>query len=412
VQSLITPGDIEMEDNFATLAGLQILKNILKKTEQTAEVKRALAHIDVMLNGGITLNGFRTIGLLSFIYNGGFDKEGGIFFANGFALTPSSTNDWQPGSSPGINFSIVSTNLWALSALGVETIDNWFGNGASLKIWQTVRDNGGYFNNGQLWGLGYSLNNNVGSQPEAIMTAANTAAAINALNSLIDFYGDSEEGADLRSDLTALEQNIQNLRNDLYLNAGFNNATPREFFITVPGNLGDAYLYASKRFPVPFDWNANTLSSINANAWVLMNDFDFNPFQYKGKLPGEDYPIPAQINIMDTDIELTDGALPKTVVVRFSAGNLGSIRRLAIRYNRDGSQTNWIIAAIIDQREGFATLPQGAKAISISFVNNDFANACEVNPAADICIDNDCMNVKTINARWSSNGLGNCDLSF
>ncbi|CDZ79210.1 hypothetical protein BN59_03528 [Legionella massiliensis] len=411
VQTLISPSDISIEDNFAVLAGLQILKHILQNTQQTAEVTQALARIKVMLQGGRTLNGFKTLGLLSFLYNGAFDTQNQIFFTNGTALIPSSINDWLPSTASRNSFSAVTTNLWALSALGVETIDSWFGKGTALKIWQSVRDNGGYFNNGQLWGMGYSLNNNVGSQPEAIMTSAGTAAAINALNSLIDFYADSSDSADFQADLASMQLNINNLRNDLYLDANFADATPREFFTIVPPDMGQAYLYASKRFPIPLDWNANTLASINGNAWVLMNNFSFNPFQYQGKLAGENYPVPTKVNILDSNVELPGGALPQTVVVHFTAGNLGSIRRLIVRYNMDGSQTNWIISAISDQREGFATIPQGAKAIAISFVNNDFANACEINPASDICIDNDCLNVKTISTHWSSNGQGSCDLN-
>ncbi|WP_019217073.1 hypothetical protein [Legionella tunisiensis] len=65
-QGLIPEGEISVEDNFSVLAGLQILKHILENTEQTAEVSLALQRIDVMLNGGKTVNGYDTLGLLSF----------------------------------------------------------------------------------------------------------------------------------------------------------------------------------------------------------------------------------------------------------------------------------------------------------------------------------------------------------
>ncbi|KTC89230.1 MULTISPECIES: hypothetical protein [Legionella] len=411
IQVPLQLGEISIEDNFEVLAGLQILKAILQKTIQTVEVRQAIASINIMLYGGRTINGFRTLGLLNFLYNGSFDVENGLFITGGIALTPSATDDWQPGRSFRASFTAVSTNLWAISALGVETIDNWFGRGTALKIWQTVRNNGGFFNNGELWGLGFSLNNNVGAKPESIMAAAQTAAAVNALNSLIDFYRNSDiDVRDLEEDLASLQLNFSHLRNDRYLDSNFVDATPREFFITVPPVIGQAFLHASKRFSIPFDWNANTIASINANAWVIMNNFNFNPFQYGGRPEGENYPIPQKVDILDKTVQTITDALPMDVTVNFSAGELGPIRRLVLRYNLDGSQTNWIVAANIDQRDGFTTLPRGTKAISISTSEDDFNNICHINPATSLCADRDCLTVRSINAHWSADGLGNCDL--
>ncbi|MBA3535300.1 MAG: hypothetical protein H0T84_01625 [Tatlockia sp.] len=408
--------DISIEDNFAVLAGLQILKNSLQNTAQTAEVIQALERINIMLNGGITLNGYRTNGLLSFLFNGAFDVQNRIFYTRGTSRRTTETNDWRPYPSDIKSYTAINTNLWAISALGVETIDNWFGSGTALQLWQTLRERAGYFNNnhtitGEFWGLGTSFNNNLGVKPDALMTTAETAAAINALNSLIDFYGDSSQTVNLSEDLNALEQNILHLRNDLYLEANFMYGTTKDFFITLPTNLGQAYLYASRRFPIPFDWNANTLVSTLANCWVLMNNFNFNPFQYRGKLSGENYAIPESLPILNSDKELADGSLTKIVVAPFKAGDFDGFRRLAVRYNFDGSQTNWITSEITTQREGFVTLPRGTKAISISFIGESFVNVCQIIPATDLCIDEDCVAIRTINARWSLNGLGNCDLS-
>lgn len=288
-------GLISIEDNFAVLAGLQLLKRSLEKVEQTPRVRRALARIEVMLNGGLSLNGFRTNGLLSFLYNGAFDRENGLFLSGGSAPIPSSTSNWRARPLAAESFSAVNTNLWAISALGVETIDGWFGAGTALRLWQRLRDEGGYFNNGELWGFGYSLNNNLGDRTEGLMASAETAAAINALYSLISFYAENEAIPNLRADLRALQQNLVRLRNDVYLESNFNEATPASSFVSVPPKLGQAYLYASRRFQMPLDWNANTLASINANAWVLMNRFHFNPLQFAGRFEGENYLLPARV---------------------------------------------------------------------------------------------------------------------
>lgn len=411
-QTSIPQGEISIENNFSVLAGLQILKRILQNTEQTLEVIQALKQIDVMLNGGTTVNGYHTLGLLSFLYNGAFDEKKGVFYTRGTAIEPSSTNNWNPDTPQEGGVMAVGVNLWGISALGVETIDNWYGEGSALKMWRTVRNNGGYFDKGELWGVGYTLNNNAGSQPEQVMSTEWTASAINVLNSLIDFYSSQDiEMSRLEADRLSMQENIIHLRNDEYLAAQFSGATPKENFITVPKELGQAYLNASKRFAIPGSWSANTLASTVSNAWVLMNKFDFNPLQYQGKLSGENYPIPEKIDILDDDNDPEGGALPKKGTVKFTAGDLGPITKLSLSYNLDGSQTNWIVAATVDKREGMASLPKGTEAISISFYNGDWAVACQIVPAIGICKDSECSGIKTIKARWSSDGKGACDLA-
>ncbi|MFW2540694.1 MULTISPECIES: hypothetical protein, partial [unclassified Legionella] len=184
-------------------------------------------------------------------------------------------------------------------------------------------------------------------------------------------------------------------------------------FVVVPPDIGQAYLYASRRFPLPWDWNwnANTLAATVANAWVLMNKFDFNPFQYQGKLSGENYSVPAKTDIRNVDNFIEGGALPKRVTVQFTAGDLGAISQLSLSYNLDGSQANWFVASTIGRREGIAFLPKGTQAIAITFFNGGWAMACQVIPASKICKDQECGGVKTIKARWSSDGKGECDLS-
>lgn len=303
-QGVFSDGEISIEDNFSVLAGLQILKRILLGVEQTPEVILALGYIDIMLYGGTTVNGFETLGLLSFIYNGAFDAKTGLFYSSGVALIPSSINDWQPNLTINSSFAVVRTNLWGIAALGINTINNWFGQNTVANIWQSLRNRGGYYYNQQFWGMGYSLNNNpvpsnsIDSQSENIMSTESTTAAINMLNSFIAF--DETQGinsSELQQDLFAMQQHICNLRNDQYINANFNGAIPQEFFIRVPESMGQAYLYASKRFILPFDWNANPLASLSATAWVVINYFQFNPLQYLGGLIGENYPIPPKATI-------------------------------------------------------------------------------------------------------------------
>ncbi|KTD08246.1 hypothetical protein [Legionella jamestowniensis] len=404
-------GEISIEDNFSVLAGLQILKGILEKTQRTAEVEHALHLIDVMLNGGMTVNGYETRGLLSFLYNGAFDVQKGVFYTRGSVDKPASKNDWSPDISEALGSMAIDVNLWALSALGVANIDKWYGEGTALNIWRIVRNQGGYFQNNQLWGLGFTLNNRTDFEPDDIMSGENTASAINALQSLIEYYFHlGQDTQELEQDLQSIQNNFFHLRNDEYLSANFVDATPREFFIRLPDEIGQAYLYASRRFPLLFLWNANTLSSTSVTSWVLINKFKFNPLQYAGKFSSEDYPIPVKVDIFDHDNEPDGGALPKTIRVKYTRGNLGPIKKLVISYNLDGSQTKWIVSASTLQNEGIALLPKGAEGIMISFFDSGWANACQIIPARRICKDSACLGTHTIVARWSSSGKGRCAL--
>ncbi|ASQ45892.1 hypothetical protein [Legionella clemsonensis] len=410
-QGLLPYGEISIEDNFSVLAGLQILKGILEKAKQTDEVVHARHMIDVMLNGGTTVNGYETRGLLSFLYNGAFDVQKGVFYTRGSVNKPFSKNDWSPDISEALSAMTVDVNLWGLSALGVENIDKWYGEGTALNIWRILRNQGGYFQNNQLWGLGFTLNNRTDFEPEDIMSGENTASAINALRSLIEYYaGLGEDTHELELDLQSLQNNFLHLRNDRYLDANFVDATPQEFYIRLPNEIGQAYLYASRRFPLPFLWNANTLSSTSATSWVLINTFNFNPFQYAGKFTSENYSIPVKVDILDHDNEPDGGALPKTVRVKYTRGDLGPIKKLVITYNLDGSQSKWIVAASTFQSEGTALLPKGAEGIMISFFDKGWANACQIIPATRICKESSCISTHTIVARWSSSGKGRCAL--
>lgn len=410
-QGPIPRGEISIENNFSLLGGLQILKRSLEQVTQTQEVIDALNKIAVMLNGGKTVNGYETIGLLSFIYNGAYDEKNGIFYTSGTAIIPSSQNDWTPNVSADPSASAVDINTWGTAALSPETIDQWFGFGTTTRIWQTVKAGGGYYHQGQLWGVGYTLQNNIGNTPENIMSTEWTAGAINALESMIAFYHSSGRAvSELEADLASMQQGIQNLRNDKYLAAGFIDATPKENFVTIPSEMGQGYLYASKRFEIPFGWFANTLPSTTSNAWVLMNKFKYNPFQFAGALTGEHYATPKKINITGGNTPPAGNALPKEVTVNFDAGNLGNITQLAMSYTTDGSQGHWINAATINGRSGSGVLPKGAQAISIAFNNNGWAGACQVIPATKVCKDDGCATLYTIDTAWSSDGKGACNL--
>ena len=51
------------------------------------------------------------------------------------------------------------------------------------------------------------------------------------------------------------------------------------------GESHNPYLYASKRYFIPFGWNANPLPSTCSTSWVIMLQKHFNPFVLGGGYP-------------------------------------------------------------------------------------------------------------------------------
>jgi hypothetical protein len=45
---------------------------------------------------------------------------------------------------------------------------------------------------------------------------------------------------------------------------------------------GVAYLYANKRYEIPFGWWANALPSLASTTWAIMTDHNFDPFVLGG----------------------------------------------------------------------------------------------------------------------------------
>lgn len=417
-QGPIPQGEISLENNFSLLGGLQIFKRILTDMPQTADTTKALEKINVMLNGGTTVNGYQTLGLLSFMYNGAFNASKGIFYTHGTATDPRSQNDWQPDTSDDAGATAIDVNTWGMSALGVETVDSWFGEGTALKIWTTVRNKGGYYHDNELWGVGYTLNN----KKYAIMSTEWTAGAISAVNSLIHFYSNKIDTTDLQNDLHSMQQGIMHLRNDQYLNYNFDNDTPKRYFVKVADTDGYAYLYASQRSFIPFGWNANTLPSTTSNAWVIMNKFNFNPFQYQGNLAGENYAKPAKVDIGGGggDNPPAGDTLPVKVTTYYNSGDLdkNGLQQIAIAYNTTGLDSDWrqLPPPVGPDKDfkGVATFPKGTKGISISFKTNAWYGACKLlpttTPVTKICKDSTCTSLKTITAKWSKNGTGACNL--
>ena len=155
---LVDPSFISVENNLSVLAGLRILQQTLQTTRErqpglsAAEQQRidqALSLCQTMEKGG-TIAGRRSEGVLAFLRQ--YAWLDGEFVQGGWADKPGSNVRWQPS----LTAKAVDVNTWGIAVLGAETIDKWFGFGATQALWQRVRNWGGYGEGRTLWGVGFS----------------------------------------------------------------------------------------------------------------------------------------------------------------------------------------------------------------------------------------------------------------
>ena len=296
---LVDPYFVAVENNISLYAGLNILRSTLQTTlkldnnikpTDRAGIDKALQLSKAMIHGGDIGSDRNTAGLLSFFKNSAW--RDGEFVQGGVADKPTAASRWLPSLAP----RAVDVNTWGVAALGPETIDAWFGFGSSYRNWQRVKRWGGYGVGATLWGVGFSDQDGNGIDSDGtfrqgIVSVEWTAGAITMVRAMIAHYHAhpsqtaQQEAAgriveDLQRDERAMLAAMEKLRADTY---------PTSDFIGKPNNYKKLftlstkpYLYASKRYLIPFGWYANPIPSTCATAWMIMVANGYNPFIPQG----------------------------------------------------------------------------------------------------------------------------------
>ncbi|MBC7659784.1 MAG: hypothetical protein H7249_08750 [Chitinophagaceae bacterium] len=295
----VTTNTVSTENNVSLLSGLLFLEQILKNDGESNSI--AYRNVYAMIHGGaVSLNGFKdgssynynTPGILYFLKNYAYSSQTKIFEQGGvFDDAPDAKHFVLAAGMP----ATVDVNTWTISVLGVPLIDSWLGEGASYKIWQEVKSFGGFCgDDGTIWGVGFSgkdgngVVNNAGGKcthsKNGINSGEWTFGAMSAVKSLIVAYG--SKYPDLALDLASMTKGVQSLRTDRFNNfsgTSYPKDTPKNYnaIIKIPEDrLG--YMYASKRYAIPFGWYANPLPSMASTSWAVMLNYDFNPFALGG----------------------------------------------------------------------------------------------------------------------------------
>jgi hypothetical protein len=298
-KQLVNPHQVAIENNFSLYAGLKVLNETLRATlkndgsltnEDKAAINTAFNIIDVMIRGGTVGGNKRTEGLLAFFKTKAW--RNGEFIQGGLANDPNQKLTWVPTVDP----QAVDVITWGVAALGPKTIDEWFGAGAAYNSWQQLKTWGAYGVDKTLWGVGYSNQdgngiNLDGTYKQGVLSSEWTAGAINMLRSMIHYYKQAKTTANatqtdayvakLKEDELAMLAGVQRLRFDNYVKTQFP-GKPQNYSRLITQSSG-SYLYASKRYPIPFGWYANPIPSTCSTAWIIMLADDFDPFTYGGR---------------------------------------------------------------------------------------------------------------------------------
>jgi hypothetical protein len=284
----VNPHGVSVENNLSLYAGLRLLQATLRaEIGSTAEEKNAIAGalhlVDVMIDGGHIDQGGATKGLLSFFKNAAW--RNGAFVQGGLADDPTQAGGWIASTAP----QAVDVQTWGIAALGTKQIDAWFGPGAAFELWQQLKSWGAYGVGKTLWGVGYSDQdgNGIGADGayrQGVMSGEWTAGAIDAVRNMIATYDATPAGrkyvAILKDDEAAMLAAIEHLRIDRYGATDFP-GKPAEYAKLIATGT-KPYLYASRRYHIPFGWYANPLPSTASTAWVIMIANRYDPFGIGG----------------------------------------------------------------------------------------------------------------------------------
>jgi hypothetical protein len=208
------------------------------------------------------------------------------------------TDPQRPYTAICSNLFAVDCQTWGMNVLGADWIDGIWGEGAAYAIWQKTKAYGGYFtsNSPVLRGVGFSDVNNTSN---AVCTAEWTFGAILMCRTLARDYwemGRPDLARSLALDAETMRAGVEELKvavsniTTVTTSAGSGSrftfdetwatwGSPAQTNVTT----GTGYLYANKRYEIPFGWWANPLPSLASTAWAVMTDRDFDPFILGGR---------------------------------------------------------------------------------------------------------------------------------
>jgi hypothetical protein len=170
----------------------------------------------------------------------------------------------------------VDCQTWGMLVLGSKRFDTNYGSKQNAYgIWQATKKLAGYYVNNDLAGVGYTTPASNNSRPD-IWSGEWTWGAVFMTRKLAAEY--TAQGktawaasllADSKSMVTYMSQAVKVGHDGVWTSGGL---------VQVDGS----YLYANKRFFIPWGWYANPIGATSSTGWAVFNELNYDPFALGG----------------------------------------------------------------------------------------------------------------------------------
>src|SRR3990167_3908913 len=242
-------GSVSTENTVSVLAGLRMLSTIAS-ANPTFYDPTVVANINSLMNAATRYL------KSSYSPSLGYFRQGGTY-------------DYRDGSWTWADTFASDCQTWAITVLGVEVVDAWFGAGASKSIWQVTKDISGYNCNaatGYCDGIGFSDN-----VQEQVFSGEWTLGGVSMLRTFAAYYSSKGNSAEYFEAISEADHMFAQVKAQL-----------SSSFTYPDGIQATGILYANKRYYIPFGWWANPLPSVASTGWAVMLESNYNPFVLGG----------------------------------------------------------------------------------------------------------------------------------
>jgi len=177
----------------------------------------------------------------------------------------------------------VDCQTWGMLVLGSKRFDKAYGSKTdAYHIWQATKKLAGYYIDGQLAGVGYTTiqkQNQTKPNTTDIWSGEWSWGAVFMTRKLAAEYNASGKMAWSSSLLADSKMMVDAMSKEV---------KPGQDGVWISGGLvqnDGSYLYANKRFFIPWGWYANPIGATSSTGWAVFNDWNYDPFALGGFFP-------------------------------------------------------------------------------------------------------------------------------
>jgi hypothetical protein len=265
--------NVSNENNFSSMASLQTLYDALNNYTGCSTSDPLLSYgcqvskklrdgLDKWFNEPSILSKKGEIPKLPWAPDGGqVVPQGGHINATGYHPVPINN----------VAGLAVDCQTWGMTVLTSTRLDKNFGANTAMNVWKTTKKYAGYYKGNVLAGVGYTdltdLNESVPVAQNDIWSAEWTFGAINMAQSLAAEYkkaGNSANHDQLMIDAQSMYNEVTKLWPE---------------GLRFPDG---SYVYANRRFFIPWGWFSNPIASTCSTSWSVLQDLNYDPFHYWG----------------------------------------------------------------------------------------------------------------------------------